>query len=593
VTALPMPEGQTPHRWQEEALEAVGWGLRRWPSVLVEAATGAGKGTFLVGLAAVMAAQAKAAWGRGPDAKADAVLIIVGAEQLVDDLAARARALGVDVGVYKGRSKELGHAVTVATVQAAQKADPGVFGVVRYLIIDEAHHAPAPGYKKLREALAARWTVGLTATPFRADAGFEAGLGSTFAATVYSYPMAKAAKDGIVAPVEVRRLVTGSMLREADLADDEALEKAVNTEGRNALIVDRWLSDGGGARCWAYGAGVAHAEALAEVMRGRGLRALAVHGVKSPRAALDAFNAGELDVLVSASKLREGVDGRVMGVLMAAPVRTLGGWMQIVGRGTRMGPWRGGAPCTVWEGADTIEGFAEVATSEALRGLEGMEVKPGELRIGDRVEHRHDSALKDGNVLAVDGELVTVAWLGVGSQPHHRLDLRRARPVVLDGVEMAPRSVGRLETGASFTLVTAAEAPSLSWYRYAESAGGVRLTALLDIGSGQSKGLQVSKEGPGAWMALAQAQRGDKPTLVARRVGLVEALKAAEAWAARTGLRSVDLGKAWAARPASERQREALAKWGLKRFSRADVSVGEASLLISTVALRAAAKEVT
>jgi hypothetical protein len=94
-------------------------------------------------------------------------------------------------------------------------------------------------------------------------------------------------------------------------------------------------------------------------------------------------------------------------------------------------------------------------------------------------------------------------------------------------------------------------------------------------------------------MALAQAGRGDKPTLVARRLCLVDALKAAEVWAAGTGLRSVDLGKSWASRPASERQREALAKWGLKRFARADVSVGEASLLISTVALRAAAKEVT
>ena len=55
----------------------------------------------------------------------------------------------------------------------------------------------------------------------------------------------------------------------------------------------------------------------------------------------------------------------------------------------------------------------------------------------------------------------------------------------------------------------------------------------------------------------------------------------------------MDLGKAWASRQASERQREALAKWGLRRFARADVSVGEASLLISTVALLAAAKEVT
>jgi hypothetical protein len=114
---------------------------------------------------------------------------------------------------------------------------------------------------------------------------------------------------------------------------------------------------------------------------------------------------------------------------------------------------------------------------------------------------------------------------------------------------------------------------------------------MLDIGSGQSKAVQVLKEGPGAWMAISRARNEDS-TIIARRVELVEALKAAESWAARASLRPVDLGKPWAGRRASERQCEALGKWGLKRFARKEISVGEASLLISTMALRAAAREV-
>jgi hypothetical protein len=98
-------------------------------------------------------------------------------------------------------------------------------------------------------------------------------------------------------------------------------------------------------------------------------------------------------------------------------------------------------------------------------------------------------------------------------------------------------------------------------------------------------------------MALTRGSNGttgrhEEPTIIARRVELVEALKAAEAWAARASLRPVDLGKPWAGRRASERQREALGKWGLKRFARKEITVGEASLLISTMALRAAAREV-
>ncbi len=51
MNALPVPPGQTPRRWQVEALGALRSALPMYQSCLISAATGTGKGTLIAGIA--------------------------------------------------------------------------------------------------------------------------------------------------------------------------------------------------------------------------------------------------------------------------------------------------------------------------------------------------------------------------------------------------------------------------------------------------------------------------------------------------------------------------------------------------------------
>lgn len=85
-----------------------------------------------------------------------------------------------------------------------ERFNPADFGT---LIIDEAHHAPAPSY---REVLAwyrqnpALKVLGVTATPDRAD---EAALGQIFERVSYIYEITDAIRDGYLVPIHARSVM--------------------------------------------------------------------------------------------------------------------------------------------------------------------------------------------------------------------------------------------------------------------------------------------------------------------------------------------------------------------------------------------------
>lgn len=210
-----------------------------------------------------------------------------------------------------------------------------------FVVFDEAHHAPAPSYRKLlielRDRCKQMYLLGLTATPVYTDENLQGWLNELFRqGIIYQIAAQKLMALGILARPVVEQQRTNFTptfdLREynkwigtfRDLPEDIITQIAENKErnifiaehyaknrnryGKTLIFTDRWF------QC----------EAICEHLRKRGIRVGAVYSHidaqlnsaeernkrKSDENAqvLDAFRRNQLDVVVNVRMLTEGTD---------------------------------------------------------------------------------------------------------------------------------------------------------------------------------------------------------------------------------------------------------------------------------------------
>lgn len=180
---------RTPRPYQADALAA--WQAAGNRGVVV-LPTGAGK-TYL----AVMAVDAVRLW----------TLVLVPTLDLLGQWA-RALAEGLDVpaeqvGTVGGGSREV-RPLTVITYESAAR-HPRLLSRFGLLVADEAHHLPAPAYRRIAENAIAPYRLGLSATPERSD-GEHAALAELLGPEVYRREPEDLARTGHIAPYEEKRL---------------------------------------------------------------------------------------------------------------------------------------------------------------------------------------------------------------------------------------------------------------------------------------------------------------------------------------------------------------------------------------------------
>ncbi len=218
-----------------------------------------------------------------------------------------------------------------------------------YLIIDEAHHATAESYQKLLRYFRPGFTLGLTATPERAD-----GLSAleVFRNTAHRLTLREAVERGELVPircVRVRTNVDLSRVRFNQVQYNRRdIEETVLVPSRDRLIVETYRDHVPGRKAVAFCVNVRHGEELAERFRSEGIPARGVSGrmSRSDRAAcLEAFAHGDVRVLCACDLLNEGWDcPDVEVLLMARPTLSKVIYLQQLGRGTRQAP---GKECLV------------------------------------------------------------------------------------------------------------------------------------------------------------------------------------------------------------------------------------------------------
>jgi superfamily II DNA or RNA helicase len=239
-------------------------------------------------------------------------------------------------------------------------ADPRLF-----LVVDEAHHAPAKSYRDVISQLMHTKqfrVLGLTATPTRTIEDERPILSGLFGKRVLFQVDPKVLVErGILSRPRIVQVKTNADAEAGVTPSDrehvaqfselseEWLERIAHLSARNQLIVQHYLENRAKyGKTLIFAINVPHAALLAEQMRASDVRADYVASYRpdgtegEPRDVIARFRSGDLDVLINVQMVTEGVDvPDIQTAFLTRPTASEILVRQMIGRALR-GPAAGG-----------------------------------------------------------------------------------------------------------------------------------------------------------------------------------------------------------------------------------------------------------
>jgi superfamily II DNA or RNA helicase len=323
---------------QQAILEHRARGIR---TQLVSLATGLGKTVVIATLPKLLSLR-----------PGDVTLVVAHRDELIEQIVEKMRIENPEaiIGVEKAERRAADEcSIVVATVQTLADKRLEEFAKrfhrhIALFVIDEAHHAAAPSYRAIVDAVLAQrpeaMVLGFTATPNRGDG---VRLVDVFEKIVYTMDARKAIDAGYLVPVKSYAVATGTNLDEVASRGGDfvigQLAAAVNTVDRNARIVASYKQHTPGLKALVFTASVEHARDVAEEFVANGVRAEWASG-ETPREEREqivrGFRGDEIDVLVNCGLYLEGFDvPSVQVILNARPTKSTTLYTQITGRALR------------------------------------------------------------------------------------------------------------------------------------------------------------------------------------------------------------------------------------------------------------------
>ena len=402
------------------------------------------------------------------------------------------------------------------------------------IVIDEAHHAPAPTYRRILDYCRA-WrpdgplVVGVTATPERGD---RHSLRQVFDRIVYQKTLLEMMQAGYL--VDLRAL---QVLLQADFdalrtpqgdfveAELETLLLAANAP---AQVLAAFQAHAADRKALLFTPTVALAYAMAETFRTAGIPAEALDGttpLATRRAILHRLHTGETRVVANCAVLTEGFDEpSVDCIIVARPTQSALLYQQMLGRGTRTYP--GKTDCLLLD-------VVGVSTRHTL----------------------HTAATLFGCDAATAGPAVRAGDPGPAGAP-------------------APGADAPLTGTLRSTPVDLFARRALRWVQTRQGAW------VLSLGA-QHGTLRLRPDGPDTWQVV-QVRRDAEPVRLGDTLPLPYAQGLAEDYARHLGVaRLVEAEAPWRQQPATEKQTALLRKLGLA--ARVGLTKGEAADLLAAV----------
>ena len=212
------------------------------------------------------------------------------------------------------------------------------------LVVDEVHHAPAPGWERAIEQWPGRvW--GLTATPWRLSP--SEGFDRLFDTLVTGPQTAQMQAEGYLAhsrvwvPFRDRDRISGGEVGQLGDFTEGGIERANDRVIMTTLAVDFWQNVAAGRQTIAYAVSQGHACNLVKAFRDKGIIAdLILSTSKTSQSERERvkrdFEARRIKVLVNVAVVTEGFDlPDASCVMITRPTKSLALYLQMVGRGLR------------------------------------------------------------------------------------------------------------------------------------------------------------------------------------------------------------------------------------------------------------------
>jgi superfamily II DNA or RNA helicase len=362
--------------YQEQAVEGILEDWTRVRSTLLVLATGLGKTRV-----ATETVLRRRSAGRSLFLAHRSELLSQAMEALSRDggLVCELEQAGVKANVRPGMLGMTSH-VVVASVATLHKSrlrrwPENAFSTI---IVDEAHHATAVGYRSILEYFPGAKVLGLTATPDRSD---KVGLHNVFESCAFQYGIRDGIRDGYLAPIRARKVVVGKLdlkgvkVTAGDYSAAD-LERVMRVEGVIHQIASPLVERAGDRPTIAFCPTVAVAEELARVLSGYvGADKVACISAQTPAALrkdiLDRYKAGSIQFVTNCAVLTEGFDAPSTAcIAMCRPTKSRALYTQCVGRGTRLAP--GKDHCLLLDfcarnGPPDLVGPADVLAGEGLK----------------------------------------------------------------------------------------------------------------------------------------------------------------------------------------------------------------------------------
>ena len=214
------------------------------------------------------------------------------------------------------------------------------------IVVDEAHHAAAAGYRAILAHFPGAQVLGLTATPDRGDGK---ALEIAFDHVSMRYGMREAIEDGWLCPIVQKTIECASIdisdvkTVRGDLSERELQQRmeldAVHHESAGPIV-----RESAGRPTLVFCSGVAASKQLTAILGGYmpPEQVVQVDGetpAEIRRDRLRDFRAGAVRVLVNVGVLTEGYDcPSVACVAILRPTKSRALYEQMIGRGTRLSP---------------------------------------------------------------------------------------------------------------------------------------------------------------------------------------------------------------------------------------------------------------
>ncbi|HUY34520.1 MAG TPA: DEAD/DEAH box helicase family protein [Pirellulales bacterium] len=326
----------------------------------------------------------------------------------------------VSTGIYMGDIHDCdAHNIAASIQSVSEHLSDFPTSAFQYLVVDEAHHAAAPIYKRVLGYFRPQFVLGLTATPDRADGQ---SILDVFRECAHRLTLREAVERGELVPIRCVRVLTNVDLSRVRFNqvqyNRKDIEEAILIPPRDRLIVETYQNHVPGRKAVAFCVNVRHGDSLAELFRRSGVPARSVSGRMSRserQKYLEAFQRGQLRVLCACDILNEGWDcPDVEVLLMARPTLSKVVYLQQLGRGTRKA--RGKECLTVFDFVDNATRYNRSLNLNRVLGEK--KYRPGGLLLAPEALRKTEE-----QTIAGGERPTTVIEIGLWAKEYQEIDL--------------------------------------------------------------------------------------------------------------------------------------------------------------------------